>query len=55
MNQFISKLNANILAIYYNADIYYHHINSKGYWEFEIGHKYWDAPNIIYFKTKGIK
>lgn len=51
----LSRIWACILSILYNGDIYYHHINSNGYWEFEIGHRFFDAPDITYYKTKGLK
>lgn len=51
----ISQIWATILSIIYDGDIYFHHINPNGYWEFEIGYKYPYGPDLISYKTKGLR
>ena len=52
----LSRILANILALYYEANIHYSHINSKGNWEFAIGEwDYYGTTMHIYYKTKGYK
>ena len=52
----LSRILANILALYYEANIHYSHINSKGNWEFAVGEwDYYGTPMHIYYKTKGYK
>lgn len=57
MNKILSRFYAEFLAlVYYNYNLRYSHINSKGQWEFAIGR--WDYfGNLmeIKYKTKGYK
>ncbi len=56
MRKIISEIKANVLALYYGAEIKYSHLNKYGTWEFAIGE--WDyfgnQINICY-KTGGYK
>lgn len=51
----LSKIWACILSFVYDGEVYFHHINQNGYWEFEIGHKYMDGHSLISYKTKGLR
>ena len=51
----LSKIWATVLSFIYDGDIYFHHINSNGYWEFEIGYKYPYGYDLISYKTKGLR
>ena len=57
MNQLLSRMNAELVALfYYNYELRYSHINSKGNWEFAIGR--WDYFGDMLetkYKTKGYK
>lgn len=57
MKQTLSRMKAELLALfYYNYELKYSHINSKGEWEFAIGE--WDYFGDMLetkYKTKGYK
>ena len=57
MNQILSRFYAELLALYYyNYELRYSHINSKGQWEFAIGRwDYFGDMIVIKYKTKGFK
>lgn len=57
MNQILSRMKAELLALfYYDYELRYSHINSKGQWEFAIGRwDYFGNMLEIKYKTKGYK
>lgn len=57
MKPTLSKIIANIRALWYGGTIKYHHINTNGYWEYEIGvfHYFFAEEDVILFKTKGLR
>lgn len=57
MNQILSRMYAELLAlVYYDYELRYSHINSKGQWEFAIGRwDYFGNMLEIKYKTKGYK
>ena len=57
MNQILSRFYAELLALYYyNYELRYSHINSKGQWEFAIGSwSYFGDLIEIKYQTKGYK
>ena len=57
MNQILSRFYAELLALYYyNYELRYSHINSKGQWEFAIGSwNYFGDLIVIRYQTKGYK
>lgn len=56
MKLFISKLYATILSFFYEGNVRFKYINSKGYWEFEIYYSHnWFEPEEILFRTKGLR
>lgn len=55
MKLMLSKIWATVLSLIYDGDVYFHHINSNGYWEFEIGYKYLYGQDLISYKTKGLR
>ena len=57
MKQTLSRMKAELLALfYYDYELKYSHINSKGQWEFAIGEwDYFGDIIVIKYKTKGYK
>ena len=51
----LSKIWANILAICFNGDVHYHHINSLGMWEFGICKYLENGQYKTVYKTKGLR